>query len=188
MAVKPPKDRQISDKLISGISKFLGSGLYFLFLLFGLMVIFAKFGTGAETIAVYFFTYGFLATVPRWLIKKKFRVYEYDPRYMSASEAQARADLGLPEPGSVKGVVYGLGEISEHFKKLKNDPHYSREFSNTLANRCSTEEACKEATIPFYKTTKKINEACSAPVVWYAKGLIKFELFIWRQLKKLSKR
>lgn len=188
MEIKPPKDRRIAERIIFGVVKFLSSKLYFVSLLFGLLFIFAKFGMGVNFIGVYFLLYGILAILPRLLIKRKFRIYEYDPRRMSVSEAQARADLGLPEPGSLREFVGVVREIIDYFRKIKNDPHYAREHSVNLENSSAIEEAYREVTIPFYKITKKVNEVINAPVIWYAKGLVKLELFILRQIRKPSKR
>lgn len=184
MIVKPPKDRKIGDKLLFALVGFFGHGLYFLGLLLGLaLIIFPKFGINTETIILHIFSYGFLAVVPKWWLKKRFSIYEYDKKSMSESEAQARANLG--ESGSILPV---LRDVIEHVRKLRSDPEYVRNYSNAVSNMRAKEEAIRSATVPFYDTTQKVNNVLSIPFVLYSYGLVKLELFIWKQIKRLSKR
>lgn len=184
MAIKPPKDRRIRDKIIFGAVGFFGHGLYYLGLMLGLaVIIFSKFGINTETMILYLFSYGFLSVFPKWWLKKRFRVYEYDKRGMSEAEAQARADFG-----SNTSLIQSLREIASHFRKLRSDPKYARRYAGDIANWRAREEAMKEATIPFYNTTQRINIILGLPVVLYAYGVARLELFIWNQIKKLGKR
>lgn len=165
MAVKPPKDRHFAKRLIFGIVRFLGGGFYFLLVLVGLILLFgySKITITNYNALPYFIlllsAYGVLAVVPRWLIKKKFRVWEYDSKSMSEAEAQVRADLGEPEPGSLAGMVLGLRDVFRHINRLRTDPQYARQCSITTSNNNVRQEAKNEATIPFYGIIKMLRFA-----------------------------
>ncbi|MGC1708350.1 MAG: hypothetical protein WA799_00910 [Nitrosotalea sp.] len=184
MEVRPPKNRGIKEGLISGLLKFLGNGFYFICLLFGLMLVIFRFGINAETGIVFVVSYVFLGIILRHLIKKKFGVYEYNPKYMSAQEASARADLGLPEADSFRITVNGIRDVVEYLRRFKNNPEFARSEMMKQKNWTATEEARREATIPFYKTNQKINGVINAPFLLWATIWIKLFEVIRKRIHK----
>lgn len=179
MAIKPPKDRGIKERLIRFPVKF----ALLIILVTSLILFFV--GEGIAGLLLFAFSNA-ITLVFKWWYSRKMGIYEYNKKEMSEAEASARASLGEhgDEIDNIKGVIRNINGWKEEFRKIKNDPEYARQRGRDMNNLIAQKEATLEAIVPFYKTNKKINSVISVPFLLWSVMWIKLFEVIRRKIRK----